>query len=58
MDAQSLQSEAHVLRAELKQWEAAFAAAHSGRKAGREDIKQNPSIGTPPSSPLLADTPI
>ena len=33
------------LKLELKQWEKAFAAAHDGRKAGREDIKQNPDIG-------------
>lgn len=34
------------LRLELKQWENAFAAANGGRKAGREDIKQHPEIGT------------
>ncbi len=33
------------LRAELKQWERDFALSHSGRKAGREDIKQAPEIG-------------
>ena len=33
------------LRLELKQWEQSFAAAHEGRKAGREDIKQHPEIG-------------
>lgn len=33
------------LRAELKQWERDFAAAHGGRKAGREDIKMVPEIG-------------
>ncbi|EED15335.1 conserved hypothetical protein [Talaromyces stipitatus ATCC 10500] len=32
------------LRAELKQWEKAFADANGGRKAGRHDIKQDPSI--------------
>lgn len=34
------------LRAELKEWERAFAAANGGRKAGRQDIKSNPDIGT------------
>lgn len=34
-----------TLRAELKEWERAFAAENGGRKAGRNDIKQNPSIG-------------
>ena len=34
------------LKLELKQWEKAFAAANNGRKAGREDIKQYPDIGT------------
>ena len=34
------------LKLELKEWEKCFAAAHGGRKAGREDIKQNPDIGT------------
>lgn len=33
------------LRLELKEWEKAFAAAHGGRKAGREDIKEHPEIG-------------
>ncbi|KAL8797556.1 MAG: hypothetical protein Q9195_000373 [Heterodermia aff. obscurata] len=36
----------HTLKAELKEWEKAFAAAHGGRKAGREDIKQHPDIAT------------
>lgn len=34
-----------MLRAELKEWERAFAAANGGRKADRSDIKQDPSIG-------------
>jgi hypothetical protein len=34
-----------TLRAELKQWEKTFAAANGGRKAGRDDIKQDPVIG-------------
>lgn len=33
------------LRLELKEWEQSFAAAHQGRKAAREDIKQHPDIG-------------
>lgn len=36
----------NALRLELKIWERDFAAENSGRKAGRDDIKQNPSIGT------------
>ncbi|KAJ5306161.1 hypothetical protein N7508_005176 [Penicillium antarcticum] len=33
----------HV-RANLKTWEKAFASANGGKKAGRDDIKQNPDI--------------
>lgn len=33
------------LRAELKEWERAFAAQNGGRKAGRNDIKKVPEIG-------------
>ncbi|KAL2045523.1 hypothetical protein N7G274_001951 [Stereocaulon virgatum] len=33
-----------AIRQDLKQWETSFAAAHEGRKAGREDIKQHPDI--------------
>ncbi|KAJ5154466.1 uncharacterized protein N7500_009905 [Penicillium coprophilum] len=32
------------VRAELKTWEKAFASANGGRKAGRDDIKQNADI--------------
>lgn len=35
-----------AVRKELKDWEKEFAAANGGRKAGRDDIKQNPHIGT------------
>lgn len=35
----------NTLRVELKLWEKAFADANGGRKAGRHDIKQDPSIG-------------
>ncbi|KAL2004298.1 hypothetical protein VTN02DRAFT_4023 [Thermoascus thermophilus] len=37
-------TQAATLRAELKEWEKAFAAANGGRKAGREDIKKDPTI--------------
>jgi hypothetical protein len=36
---------ARQLRAELKEWEKAFAAANDGRKASREDIKTASEIG-------------
>lgn len=35
----------NTLRLELKAWEKSFAATHDGKKASREDIKQNPNIG-------------
>lgn len=38
-------SQALNVRAELKTWEKAFAADNGGRKAGRDDIKQNAEIG-------------
>lgn len=38
-------SQSEKVRAELKAWEKSFAAANEGRKAGRQDIKQNPEIG-------------
>lgn len=34
-----------TLRAELKDWERAFAAANGGRKADRNDIKKDSTIG-------------
>lgn len=34
-----------LLRQELKAWEKAFAATHGGRKAARDDIKQDAGIG-------------
>ncbi len=43
------------VRFELKEWERAFATAHDGRKASRDDIKQHPEIGTP-SSPTIQTT--
>ncbi len=49
MDRCATATESHTLanrlRLELKEWEQSFAAAHQGRKAGREDIKQHPDIG-------------
>ena len=38
-------AQAIKVRAELKTWEKAFSSANGGRKAGRDDIKQNPGIG-------------
>ncbi|KAJ5115049.1 hypothetical protein NUU61_000808 [Penicillium alfredii] len=37
-------NEAASVRAELKIWEKEFASTHDGKKAGRDDIKQNPDI--------------
>jgi hypothetical protein len=37
--------QAVTVRAELKVWEKEFASTHGGKKAGRDDIKQNPEIG-------------
>lgn len=46
------------LRAELKEWEKAFAAENGGRKAGRDDIKKNADIGnTSPSGITMAMKP-
>ena len=42
---QPMASSSDTLRLELKAWEKEFAAAHQGRKASREDIKQNLEIG-------------
>lgn len=39
-------AQAVAVRAELKVWEKDFATTHDGKKAGREDIKQRPDIGT------------
>lgn len=35
----------NTLRVELKQWEKSFSDANGGKKAGRQDIKQDPEIG-------------
>jgi DNA replication regulator SLD2 len=45
-ERESLTVESNTLRQELKNWEREFAAANGGKKASREDIKQNQSIGT------------
>lgn len=37
--------ESLILRQELKDWEKAFETSNGGRKASREDIKNNPEIG-------------
>jgi DNA replication regulator SLD2 len=44
-EREQLQQQSAILRQELKVWEKEFAAANGGRKAGRDDIKQHPSIG-------------
>ena len=38
-------SQSANLRAELKEWERAFADANGGKKAERNDIKKVPEIG-------------
>ena len=38
-------AQAVAIRTQLKVWEKEFASTHGGKKAGREDIKQNPDIG-------------
>jgi hypothetical protein len=42
---QSLAHQSTALRQELKEWEKSFAEANGGRKAGRNDIKQDVVIG-------------
>jgi len=44
-EREKLLKESSALRQELKVWEREFAASNGGRKAGRDDIKQHPSIG-------------
>ena len=41
------------LRLELKKWEASFAAANGGRKAGREDIRNDATIGLGDANPEI-----
>ncbi|KAI9723656.1 MAG: hypothetical protein M1812_000956 [Candelaria pacifica] len=45
-DNQTVLDRSVIIRQELKIWEKQFAAANEGRKAGREDIKQNPTIAS------------
>ncbi|KAI6714796.1 hypothetical protein PZA11_005086 [Diplocarpon coronariae] len=47
---EELTNKSNALRGELKIWEKAFSAANDGKKASRADIKNNPEIGTNPSS--------
>lgn len=44
-ERQELTEHSNSLRIELKAWEKNFAAANDGKKASREDIKQNLEIG-------------
>ena len=41
----ALEMRQQTLRSELKIWERTFVEANGGRKAGKEDIKNNPEIG-------------
>ncbi|EKD15022.1 uncharacterized protein L3040_003779 [Drepanopeziza brunnea f. sp. 'multigermtubi'] len=41
---EELTKKSNILRGELKIWEKAFSAANEGKKASREDIKNNPEI--------------
>ena len=40
------EAKAQKVRTDLKQWEADWAKTHDGKKPGRDDIKNNPVIGT------------
>lgn len=51
-DRETLTEKSQSLRSDLKSWEKGFAANNEGKKASREDIKQNPAIGTS-TYPLL-----
>jgi len=44
-DKEELSKQSDTLRIELKIWEKEFAVANGGRKASRDDIKQNSEIG-------------
>lgn len=52
-DKQLLQQKSVLLRQDLKVWEKQFSTDNEGRKAGREDIKANPDIGTSKRSSAL-----
>lgn len=45
-EREELTQRSSELRVKLKLWEKEFAAANDGKKASREDIKNNPDIGT------------
>jgi hypothetical protein len=45
-DRQLVEQKSVQLRQELKVWEKQFSTDNEGRKAGREDIKADPSVGT------------
>jgi len=45
-DHDALEKHGIELRQELKVWEKQFQADNGGRKAGRDDIKATPTIGT------------
>ena len=44
-ERQRYEAKAQDLRADLKRFEGDWAKEHDGAKPGRNDIKQNPSIG-------------
>lgn len=44
-EREAVLEQSKILRQELKVWERDFAASNGGRKAGRDDIKQHPTIG-------------
>jgi len=47
-EREELSRQSTSLRLELKAWEKTFAAANNGKKASRDDIKNNPEIGILP----------
>jgi len=44
-EREELTERSNSLRIELKSWEKIFAAANEGKKASRDDIKENSEIG-------------
>jgi len=45
VESRAFTDQCAVLRSELKQWEAHYAAANGGKKAGRDAIKKDAVIG-------------
>jgi len=45
VEREELNARSNHLKGELKAWEREFASANNGKKASREDIKNNPDIG-------------